>query len=152
MLLLQRAHGGLDHLAHLSSVRLGVGLAGVCGERLDLHAVHGLELGRLSFPPAPLLDAEAAGHLIKPGRELRVAPKGPQVLERRQKRLLKDVARVVLVAAHAQAEAIDLLFMARQELIHRPGVAPLHLLNEFGVSGLRHASSIGRLTSKTPVA
>jgi hypothetical protein len=72
---------------------------------------------------AALLDAEASGDLVKPRRERGVAAEARQVAERGEHRLLQDLARRLLVAAHAQPEAVDRLLVPREQLVDGDAVA-----------------------------
>src|SRR6266498_1428743 len=107
---------------------------------------------------APLLDAETPSDLVEPRRDGCLAPKRRQVPERREQRLLEHLARRLLVAAHAQAEAIDIGFVTAEQLldswtfaladgIQQLRVGPAHSPNILSISRSRH-----RLPNPFPAA
>src|SRR5262249_1106753 len=105
--------------ADLAGVRAGLGTRRDGGQSLVPLIARGVV--------APLLDAEALRDLVKPSRKRRVAAEARQVPERRDQRFLKDLARVVLVAAHAQPESVDRALVAGQELLDGRALAALGL-------------------------
>ena len=106
-------------------------------------------------PPPPLLDAEAPRDGVEPGAEGRVAAELAERAGGGEERLLEHVARVLRVAAHPQAEAVDRPLEAGQEVLHRAGVAALRRLEQLvvapglGVAGHRRTSPAGRLIPRS---
>jgi thioredoxin 1 len=130
----QLADRGGERLADAARVGLGVGSGTARRERV---------VERLGRPrTAALLDAEAARDLVQPGRERGIAAECAEVAKRREHRLLQDLARGVLVAAHAQPEAVDRLLVAREQLVDRAPVTSARGGDQLGVLG--HRSSIAR--------
>ena len=71
----------------------------------------------------PLLEAEAPGDGVEPGRDRRGAPEVPDAARHRQQRILQDVLRIFWVPAHLHAEAIDLRLVTLEQRLERLPVA-----------------------------
>ena len=99
-------------------------------------ALHRHHLGGVAAPP-PLLDAEAAGDRVEPGRRRRVPPEAAERPCRRQERLLDDVLGVGGVAAKPEAETQDPRLEATEQCFEGRTVARLRFGQELRLGHLR---------------
>ena len=118
--------------------RIGQALGGIDSRRVERLLSRGRELAA-----PPLLDAEAAGDGIQPARHRGVAAEVAQGARHRNQALLRDVAGVVLVAAHPKAEAVQAGLIADQQRLQRRGVPLPGRRQQFGV-GRRTGRMSGR--------
>src|SRR6185369_4678467 len=109
----------------------------------------GGRLLRSELTLAPLLDAEAPGYRVKPGRDRRAAPKILHVSRYAEQGILQHVFRVFRIAAHLHAEAINLALMTLEQPLQGFRLARTRSFEQFRVvlghgTHLRHNPSFGQ--------
>src|SRR5581483_4562417 len=95
-----------------------------------------------------MIDAQVHDDPIQPGEELRVAGKALEVLVHLEKRLLADVARVVMVVHHSEGHGIRPALVTNHQLAKRGRIAPAGLVDE-PLFVRVHTGSVSPLARKT---
>ena len=85
--------------------------------------------------PANMADAQINGDTMQPSAKTGAEFEVFQRSESPNESLLGDISRLVMVAQHAQGDAVDFLLVEDHKSVEGPLLAPQELLNQFILFG-----------------